>query len=210
MHIIQISYNFTLITQNHRMSNPNKKQAILLKTGRNLFWKYGFKRVTIEEICREANTSKMTFYKYFPNKLELAKAVFDRVVDEGLAHFQKILHADLPPADKIKQMLTAKMEGTHDISKEFLADFYGDAELGLKAHIEQKTQETWSAMRKDFETAQKKGLFRKDLNLDFYIYVSQKMIDIINDPYLNSIYPSADQLVMEFTNLLLYGVTPHD
>ncbi|GAO30137.1 TetR/AcrR family transcriptional regulator [Geofilum rubicundum] len=191
------------------MRKLNKKQASLLNTGRQLFWKYGFKRVTIEEICREANTSKMTFYKYFPNKLELAKAVFDSVVDESLAHFQKILHADLPPSDKMKQLLMAKMEGTHDISKEFLADFYGDAELGLKDHIEQKTQETWSTMRKDFERAQENGLFRKDLNLDFYIYVSQKMIEIINDPYLNSLYSSADQLIMEFTNLLLYGVSPH-
>jgi AcrR family transcriptional regulator len=192
------------------MSKQNKKQAVLLKTGRSLFWKYGFKRVTIDEICREANTSKMTFYKYFPNKLELAKAVFDMVVDEGLSHFQKMLHADMPPAEKMKQMLMAKMEATHDISKEFLADFYGDTELGLKDYIEQKTRDTWSAMRKDFETAQKNGLFRKDLNLDFYIYVSRKMIDIINDPYLNSLIPSADQLVMELTNLLLYGVTPHD
>ncbi len=192
------------------MSQLNKKQILLLETGRQLFWKYGFKRVTIEEICREAPTSKMTFYKYFPNKLELAKAVFDRVVDEGLTHFQNILHANLSPADKMKQMLMAKMQGTHDISKEFLADFYGDAELGLKGYIEQKTKDTWSAMRNDFETAQENGLFRKDLNPDFYIYVSQKMIDIINDPYLNSLYPSADQLVMEFTNLLLYGVTPHD
>jgi AcrR family transcriptional regulator len=192
------------------MSPLNKKQRLLLETGRQLFWKYGFKRVTIEEICREANTSKMTFYKYFPNKLELAKAVFDRVVDEGLTHFQRLLHADMPPADKMKQMLMAKMEGTHDISKEFLADFYGDAELGLKDYIERKTQQTWSAMRHDFKIAQDNGLFRKDLNLDFYIYVSQKMINIINDPYLNSLYPSADQLIMEFTNLLLYGVTPHD
>lgn len=192
------------------MSPLNKKQKLLLETGRQLFWKYGFKRVTIEEICREANTSKMTFYKYFPNKLELAKAVFDRVVDEGLAHFQRLLHADMPPAEKMKQMLMAKMEGTHDISKEFLTDFYGDAELGLKDYIEQKTQDTWSAMRKDFEAAQESGLFRKDLNLDFYIYVSQKMIEIINDPYLNSLYSSADQLIIEFTNLLLYGVSPHE
>lgn len=192
------------------MSKANKKKAMLLKTGRCLFWKYGFKRVTIEEICREANTSKMTFYKYFPNKLELAKAVFDWVVDEGLAHFQKLLHADMPPAEKMKQMLMAKMEGTHDVSKEFLSDFYGDAQLGLKDYIEQKTQKTWRSMRNDFILAQENGLFRKDLNLDFYIYVSQKMIDIINDPYLNSLYASADQLIMEFTNLLLYGVSPHE
>ena len=50
------------------MSNPKREQ--ILKTGKELFWKFGFKRVTIEEICKEAGISKMTYYKYFTNKMD--------------------------------------------------------------------------------------------------------------------------------------------
>ena len=69
----------------------NKKYMAIIQTSRELFWKYGFRRVTIDEICREAKTSKMTFYRFFPNKLELARTVFDMVADEGLRKFREIL-----------------------------------------------------------------------------------------------------------------------
>jgi AcrR family transcriptional regulator len=47
----------------------NQKYLKILAAGRDLFWKHGFKRVTIEEVCREAGASKMTFYKFFENKI---------------------------------------------------------------------------------------------------------------------------------------------
>ena len=49
----------------------NPKYLDIFKTAKDLFWKYGIKRVSIEEICKEAKVSKMTFYKFFPNKIEL-------------------------------------------------------------------------------------------------------------------------------------------
>ena len=60
----------------------NAKREALLNTGRRLFWKYGFKRVTISEICEEADVSKMTYYRCFENKTDLAKTIFDKVVKE--------------------------------------------------------------------------------------------------------------------------------
>jgi len=49
----------------------NPKRQKILHTGKELFWKFGFKRVTIEELCKEAGISKMTYYKYFTNKMDL-------------------------------------------------------------------------------------------------------------------------------------------
>lgn len=193
---------------NHR---GNKKYESIIKTGHDLFWKHGFKRVTVEEICREANASKMTFYKFFPNKLELAKAVFDKVMDEGLETFKNILHDDSTAPEKMKSLIRMKLEGVHDVSKEFLSDFYGDnAGTGLRAHIEKKYREVWNEMLNDFKVAQRKGTFRKDLNMEFYIYVSQKLVGLVNDPYLMDLFPTAEDLIMELTNLLIYGIAPHD
>ena len=48
---------------------------ILVKQARELFWKHGIKRITVEEICSEAGISKMTFYRNFKNKVEIAERV---------------------------------------------------------------------------------------------------------------------------------------
>lgn len=44
------------------------KQRELIETAAQLFFKHGFKRVTVEEICRTAKVSKVTFYRYFAAK----------------------------------------------------------------------------------------------------------------------------------------------
>lgn len=99
----------------------------------------------------------MTFYRFFPNKLELAKAVFDEQVDNGLAAFRNILESDtLPAEEKIRKMLVMKMDGTHEISREFLQDFYNNPELGLKDHIELKTRTVWLEIMEDFKKAQER------------------------------------------------------
>ena len=57
------------------MPKHNKKYKQIIATSKELFWKFGIKRVTVEEICSQAHVSKMTFYKFFPNKIELAKII---------------------------------------------------------------------------------------------------------------------------------------
>jgi AcrR family transcriptional regulator len=182
----------------------------LMQSAHSLFWKYGFRKVSIEEICREAGVSKMTFYKHFRNKLAIAKAVFDRAVTRGLLDFRAILEEDSPVSVKMKKLLQMKLEGVHDISREFLNDFYGNPELGLKAHIDQKTKEVWLEMLEDWKKAQQKGIFRPDLNLAFYFYVARKQAELLHDPYVQSLFPDSESLVMELTRLNVYGIVPRD
>lgn len=78
----------------------NKKYLEIQKTSRELFWKHGFRRVTIQEICEKAGVSKMTFYKYFPNKIELAKTIFTNEVEEGTEKFNRLIEEDIPVAEK--------------------------------------------------------------------------------------------------------------
>ena len=57
----------------------SKKLQQITQTAYDLFWRHGIKRVTIEEICRTSGVSKMTFYKYFDNKNDLAISVLDSI-----------------------------------------------------------------------------------------------------------------------------------
>lgn len=188
----------------------NTKYQSLLSTGKELFWKYGFKKVSIEEICLKANVSKMTFYKFFSNKLELAKAVFDTEVNEGIKRFKQIMDADIPPSEKMKQMLIQKMEGTNDISREFLQDFYSNPELGLSSYIDQRRKEVWSDIIQDFRNAQDKGWFRKDFKPEFILFLSQKTAEMMIDENLLKLYANPQELLMEITNFFTYGIAPHE
>jgi AcrR family transcriptional regulator len=186
----------------------NKKYQDLIKTAHDLFWKHGFRRVSIEEICLKAGISKMTFYKYFDDKLELAKAIFDQVVQEGILKFREILTDHIPPNEKIKKIVLLKLEGTNDISKEFLEDFYRDNESGIAKFVSEKTNEAWDVVLSDIKQAQVQGIFRKDIKPEFLFYFLNNIKPYYTDENLLKLYSSPQELVMEMVNFFMYGLSP--
>jgi AcrR family transcriptional regulator len=192
------------------MDKNNKKYRDILQSARELFWKHGLRRVSIEEICRQAGVSKMTYYRFFTNKVELAKAVLDKVMLEGLRDFRAIMSADTTSSEKIKGILQLKLNGTNDISQEFLNDFYNNPELGLKSYMEEKTKEYWNEILNDFRLAQQKGWFRSDFKPEFLIFVSEKMSELMFDKRVSGLYGNPQEIIMELSNFILYGISKHE
>ena len=188
----------------------SKKQLELLKIARELFWKHGFKRVSIEEVCKEAGVGKMTFYRLYHNKIELAKAVYNDEVYKGVQNFKDIMAEEIPPTEKIRKILFLKLKGTNDVSQEFLKDFYDSPELGLKAYIEEKTKLIWSEMLNDFRKAQQNGLFRKDFKPEFLLNLAPHLTGMLFDEKLLQLYNSPQELIMEIANFCIYGIAPRE
>jgi AcrR family transcriptional regulator len=183
---------------------------IILETGRRLFWKYGFRRVSIDEICREAGVSKMTFYRCFENKTELAKTIYLRIVTEGVRKFEDILDADTTAAEKLKQILLLKQEGTNDVSKEFITDFYTSNDTGLLEFVTETTALTWNELVGSFRKAQERGVFRKDFKPEFILYLAQHLTPVMTDENLLKLYDSPQDIIMELANFFTYGISPHE
>ena len=49
-----------------------KSSDALFEAAHELFYRYGIKKATVEDICSRANVSKMTFYRNFKDKNEMA------------------------------------------------------------------------------------------------------------------------------------------
>jgi AcrR family transcriptional regulator len=186
----------------------NKKHNNILAAAKMLFWKYGFKRVSIEEICREAKVSKVTFYKFYPNKIELAKTIIDQIVDNSMKDLKHLVENAVSTHELLGTLIKAKKEGVHEISREFVSDFYTDNSLGLKEYLLLRINEVTNETIVGLKHLQERGLIRSDLNIPFFLYFAKKMDGFMDDPYLLSLFPNPEDLVMEITNLLTYGMTP--
>lgn len=69
------------------LSQDNPKDRIL-DLAERLFFRFGYQRVTTEEIAREAGVSKRTLYEMFPSKTDIVAQSFERAerdVDAFLA-----------------------------------------------------------------------------------------------------------------------------
>ncbi len=184
----------------------SKSQTILLKTAKNLFWKHGIRRVTVEEICKEAGMSKMTFYRNFKNKDELVEAIIEQLRSEGQKGYDRIMNQEISFHQKIEQLIQFKYERSKGISKEFLKDIYQSDNPEMLKLLENAQQKAQKTMIKDFKKAQKEGAIRTDLKMEFIIYMLNDINNKIMDPQLNKIYPSGEKLIMELTRFFFYGI----
>ncbi|HPJ82474.1 MAG: TetR/AcrR family transcriptional regulator [Bacteroidales bacterium] len=178
----------------------------LLESGRMLFWKYGFSKVSVEEICRGAGVSKMTFYRYFSSKTILAKQILERAVEEGITRFMGIMESDVPTEEKMRRIILMKMEGTADISREFIEDIYSSRGEELQHYMMQLTGKTAGMIVEAFRQAQEKGFFRKDFRPEMLIAMSMKMIDLLTDEHLNKLYSNANEMIVEMTRIITCGI----
>jgi AcrR family transcriptional regulator len=184
--------------------NPKREQ--ILKTGKELFWKFGFKRVTIEEICKEAGVSKMTYYKFFSNKIEMVKTLMDKVLNESLEKYRKISDSDIPYPEKVVQMIQLKQEQVHTMSSEFFSDYVQSDDPDLINFLNQLTQENLQMFTNDFKKAQEDGDIRSDLKVEFIMYMMNHLVEMAQEESLLNMYKEPQDLVMEITRFLFYGI----
>jgi AcrR family transcriptional regulator len=191
------------------MKKQSRKYQALMETARELFWKRGFRKVSVEEICHKALVSKMTFYRYFPDKVGLAKAVYDAEVERGMANFKKIMaNESTTPIQKMHELLVLKMEDTNDISTAFLKDFYNNSKFGLLAYAEEKNRQVWDEIIHDIKAAQQKGWFRKDFKPEAFLILTTKLSEIITDESLLQLFNTPQEMIMEISRFFTFGIMP--
>lgn len=185
----------------------NKKYNSILKTAKTLFWKHGIRRVSIEEICREANVSKMTFYKYFPNKIDLAKTILDNLIESSMVKFHKIVDCELLFSKKLEEIFLLKIEGMDNFSMEFINDIYTNPETGLKEYMEEQQKKSLQLIVDFYGNAQQKGFIRSDVKIDFLIAFSNQINEMMKNKQLMDQYAQPQDFIIESMNVLFYGIT---
>ncbi|MBI9034394.1 MAG: TetR/AcrR family transcriptional regulator [Bacteroidales bacterium] len=183
-----------------------KKQQQIFEVGKSLFWKHGTSRVSVEEICREAGVSKKTYYKYFSNKNELIRFILKHVTDEAILKYRSIMDSDMSFEEKVREQINQKLEGTKELSKEFLEDIYKKGDPEILAFIGETSQKTMKMVTDDYIEAQKQGDIRKDVSPKFMLYFMNQMMEMIKDERLVGMYESVNELIEEVINFFFYGV----
>jgi len=179
----------------------SKKQQQLEVTAENLFNQHGIKRVTIEEICRKASVSKMTFYKYFDNKMGLVKHIWDNWIEEGFKKLDEINAMDISFPEKIERMFEWKRAFTSKMSIEFIEDFL---------HIEGGVEKVRGRFFQFIIESQKKGDIRPEVRPEFIMAVLDKLYELARDENLMKKYPHFIEFNRELKDFLWYGLLPRE
>jgi len=188
--------------------NPKLRQ--IAKTAGDLFMRYGIKRVTVEEICQKAGVSKMTFYKYFKNKIDVAKYFINQRINEAIEEYRNFMEQDIPFSEKVKQIVKLKLDKTREYGWEFVGEMMFDQEPEIAECINRIKEVNFQIFLDDMGKAQKKGELRQDIKPEFILYILNQITDMTNDEQLSKLYDSPVELIAELTNFFFYGVLSKD
>ncbi len=82
-------------------NNDLQKKQLIKSAARDLFFRFGFSKTSMEDIARQSGLAKPTLYYYYTNKQEIFNGV---VIDEATRFMDKVeknLPPELPADEKI-------------------------------------------------------------------------------------------------------------
>jgi AcrR family transcriptional regulator len=173
------------------------RRSRILETAERLFSRFGSKRVTVEELCREAGVSKPTFYKHFRNKVELVETIRDAWVEEGFSRFDEINALDVSFPEKIDLMTRWKAKFASRVNAGFIRELVStdDAQQRFKRGY-------LGNVRK----AQEKGEVRDDIDPEFLWMVIEKLGELFTDGSWRKVSPDVGAYQTQLRTLLWYGL----
>ncbi len=186
--------------------NLSPKIKHLVQVARELFFRYGIKRVSLEEVCRESGISKVTFYRYFKNKSDLVIYILSELFTEARVEIQKIIKMNVSFAEKMQKILVLKMGYGDEYGQEFMKELFMGADATIKNFIEEENKKSMGVFRKMLEDAQKNGDIRKDIKIEFVICMMNVIKEMLKDKNLQKMYPNMSLLIKDVFNFVYYGL----
>lgn len=185
-----------------------KSVNAILKYGKALFWKYGIRKVTVEDICKEAGVSKMTFYRSFENKYELAKIILIEFANESYMIFSELFSREDPFPEIVAEFLEIKKQQAKAVSIEFIKDIYVQNEFtdSLKRLLEESQKSLMTTIYKSFDKAREEGWIKKEVSTSFIMYMFEKVGAMAEDEHLISMFKDSEEMASTMTSFLFNGI----
>lgn len=86
----------------------------LLTTALELMWEHSYGSVSVDDICARADVRKGSFYHFFPSKVDLTIAAFEKNWETAQAKLDQVFSAQYPPLERFARYA----EGLYAMQKE--------------------------------------------------------------------------------------------
>ena len=102
----------------------HEKRLQIYRAAEPLLERYGFRKTTVEEICRAAGMSKRTFYELFADKADLAQRLLIHVATDIVAFYRAEVRPEMASFAKLDAFFAAyaRMGREHAIFDALLRD----------------------------------------------------------------------------------------
>ena len=140
----------------------------IVKRALNDFMQYGFKTFTMDDLASKIGISKKTLYEHFPSKNDLVEAVLDYALDMSCKNVEAFVQGEGSVIEnvyrnqkKVKEIFNINSDRPIWELQKYYSKTYERMEIEF-------AKSDARFIDKLLEKGWKEGLFREDINVNFY------------------------------------------
>lgn len=178
------------------------------KTALQLFFKYGIKHVTMDDIAKELGMSKKTIYQYYKEKDDLVNQLFELELKIHEKDFKEISELSEDPIHEIMLISNKMREMMQSINPMFFMDLQKYYPVAFTRFKKFKDQCAFESVITNIKAGIKLGIYRSDFDIDFAAKYRMVQMDIImfgdHFSYEKTNFIKANQCLLE---MFVYGIS---
>ncbi|MBK7310120.1 MAG: TetR/AcrR family transcriptional regulator [Sphingobacteriaceae bacterium] len=183
-------------------------QNKILEDAKELFFMYGLKRVTVDDICRHIGMSKKTLYLFFKNKEELIECLLEKNINENKKEFEHIFKKSNNSIQEIILLMEHLAEMFSEINPHVFYDLQKYHPVVWKQFKEFKENFLFQMIVENLEKGIQEGLYRLTINKEILARLRIEETEMALNPLLfhKEKYKIAD-IQIELLDHYLHGIT---
>ncbi len=205
--IISETENYLLVSAVFSVNNTPMKEKILTEAEK-LFWKYGVRTVTLDDIARRLGISKKTIYQHFPDKEDIVYQVVMHRMSEDETEMNCLNELSQNPVEQMLMLADAFKEHGKDVNPNVIADVQRYYPKAWSVFLTHKENYILAGLKDNLQRGVAQGYYRPDIDVDVMARLRAELVQIGFDDQIFptdrlSILSIQDQLQHHFVRGLL-------
>ena len=189
------------------MEQDNYTKDRIREQARNLFFKYGIRSVSMDDLSAGLGISKKTIYQWFKDKDELVQAIIDQENQGMQADCDQCLDDSADAIEEILLTLDRMIQHLKNMNPTVVYDLQKFHFQSFQSFSEYKNKYLLNVITKNLERGIAEGLYRDGLNIAI---LSRYRLEAMMIAFNQEVFPAPEYNLIEVTMTLienfLYGV----
>ncbi len=185
----------------------DEKLTTILNRTLNLFFIYGVKPITMDEIARDQGLSKKTLYLNFANKADLVQQTFKHYLKSQEQAVTQIQKANLNPIKELYQVYNLKVQNIFYISPALPMDLQRHFAQAWDLCLSHRDEFLFHTLVENFHKGMKTDWYRQDFEVKIMASLFLNQLDFVFYNYAHSQGEYAlDRVTSELFNYHIRGI----
>jgi TetR/AcrR family transcriptional regulator, cholesterol catabolism regulator len=179
----------------------------ILKGAEDLFFRFGIKNITMDDIAKHLGMSKKTIYQYFKDKDEVVHSLLIAKIEEDKRLFQQTFDKSANIVEETFEIMKNMRDILKDVNPVLFHELYKFYPQSWKLFDDFKSSFILDSIERCLKNGQEQGLVRQDINIPVLARMRLENLDLA---FLGKAFASGKHNMVEvqlaMTEHFLYGV----